>query len=514
MATPVYNFVNRAYELDQICRPGAPRFILIDGAPGYGKTHLLLRVQDEYNPREWKTALVDLRRQAQMASAVHTASLCIAGAIVQQFPLAQGQAQVPDFPAGTGEAGIAAILVPFLVGQRAHILLLFDGVEVLSDDTSAWLKRLVTELDHGLKLSYQELRVVFAGRYASNWSQGAAFPILVRPLTPFDQMAVRAMVEQVVQQAGMHVQPGYLDDLAWWILRISGGHPRNICDMLGLISAAGFVFTDLAYTFSQQQFVNHGRTGTLFDLCIEPTIAEMLHEVPIPLREILAAISPVRRFDQELLVALFDQPFMAPPGCQGVWELISALLTWFNTQTANDLAKFKAAWELIQELLRTHLISPPTVGDPMFSDQIVRRMLSMQMQVRNPGRWQSINQGTQQIFDRWASGQGPMYGSQQQPMETQVRRTAIVESLYHRLQLVPPRAAPADVQAELDETLDTYLAGLSHVRDIMQLKDALQSDKELTDLIERQAGLAAMPSLLHTLDHYLQVGGQHGRTNG
>jgi hypothetical protein len=95
-----------------------------------------------------------------------------------------------------------------------------------------------------------------------------------------------------------------------------------------------------------------------------------------------------------------------------------------------------------------------------------------------------------------------------------VRRTAIVESLYHRLQLVPPRTAPADVQAELDETLDTYLAGLSHVRDIMQLKDALQSDKELTDLIERQAGLAAMPSLLHTLDHYLQVGGQHGRTNG
>jgi len=463
-------FVNRAWELDFICKPVSPRFILVDGAAGYGKTHLLHRVKWSYeNERQgWKTALIDLKSDPQTASKdCNLAWLCIANAIVQQFNPTQGT--VP----AAGEADEAVIigaLVPFLAKQKANVLLLFDGVEVLPPETSAWLKRLVYDLDRGLQRGRRELRVVFAGRHAEDWGRGTRYTLKTILLSPFDQVAVRDLVERVLQAGHESVEPPFLDDLAWWTLQVSGGHPHGICDVLEVIMAEGLIFTDLAYAFLNKQFTHNGQPGTLFELCIEPIIDELLHSVNPPLRAVLAAISPIRRFDPALLDTLLQQNVITTP-------------------------QYQTGWDLTRALLQTHLIMPPTESDPMFSDQIVRRMLAMQLQIQNRERYWQIHKWAQKIFHNWALGL--------EPVAADIRRVAILESLYHALQLESPEVAPDTIHERLTQQLHEYLEGMDDLRAVFQLRSALSHDQELNDLINRQAGNQAFSALLNIVDRYL-----------
>jgi len=464
-------FVNRAYELDLLCKPGAPRFVLVNGAAGYGKTYLLRKVKETYEKERegWKTASIDLTKDPQMTSEdCQLAWSCIANAVAQQW--LSSQDEMPAISVEAGEAAIIGALVPSLVRQRANILLLFDNIEVLPPTTSAWLKRLVYDLDRGVKLARRELRVIFAGRYVGDWGEGTPYALSTLSLSPFNLVIVRTMVEQVVQTPTEPVEPDYLDDLAWWILHISGGHPRGICEVLQVIKAAGSIFPDLEFAFLNMQFTCNGRQDVLFRLCIEPIIDKLLQSVESRLRAVLASISPIRRFDQELLDTLLAQDIIAAPG-------------------------YQSSWRLIRALLQTHLISPPTAGDPMFSDQIVRRMLAMQMQIQDPDRWRQINKRVLDVFHNWALGSGPS--------DAQVRRTAIIESLYHALQLEPQDAMADAIQERLVQRLDEYLAGIQNMRDILQLHNALSQDTELKDLITQRAGNQAFSALLNVVDQCL-----------
>jgi hypothetical protein len=478
---PTIEFVNRAYELDLICKPGAPRFILVDGPTGYGKTHLLRKVRETYeeNEREeWDAALIDLKSDPQTVSTdSRMAWPCIANAIIQQFDSSQDS--MPTVAVRTNkvdtadlENDIVDVLVPFLAQQRANVLLLFDGVEVLPSDTSAWLKRLAYDLDLGLREGKRLLRVVFAGRYVGDWGKGVPYALFTLSLSPFEQTTVRFMVEQVAQTADVKATSGYLDDLAWLVLHISGGHPRGICDLLEVICAEGFILPKrrLKSILLKRQFGRNGQEGTLFELCIKPIIEELLQSVESPLCEVLAEISCIRRFDQELLDTLMNQGVVSAPG-------------------------YTSSWELIRALLKTHLISPPTAGDPMFSDQIVRRMLTVQMQIQDPTRWQQTNERALETFHNWALGSGPI--------DPQVRRSAILESLYHTLQLMPQGDPPSVVQDRLVERLNEYLGRIDSIRDVLQLRNALSQDQELNDLIDQRASSTAVRALLGSIDQYL-----------
>jgi hypothetical protein len=478
---PTIEFVNRAYELDLICKPGAPRFILVDGPIGYGKTHLLRKVRETYeeNEREeWEAALIDLKSDPQTVSTdSRVAWPCIANAIIQQFDSSQDS--MPTLAVRTNtvdsadlENHIVDVLVPFLAQQRANVLLLFDGIEELPSDTSAWLKRLTCDLDLGLREGKRLLRVVFAGRYVGDWGKGVPYALHTLSLSPFEQTTVRVMVEQVAQTADVQATSGYLDDLARLVLHISGGHPRGICDLLEVICAEGFILPKrrLKPILLKRQFGRNGQEGTLFEICIKPIIEELLHGVKSPLCEVLKEISCIRRFDQELLDTLMNQGVFSAPG-------------------------YTSSWELIRALLKTHLISPPTAGDPMFSDQIVRRMLAVQMQIQDPTRWQQTNERALETFHNWALGSGPI--------DPQVRRSAILESLYHTLQLMPQGDPPSVVQDKLVERLNEYLGRIDNIRDVMQLRNALSQDKELDDLIEQRASSTAVRALLGSIDQYL-----------
>jgi hypothetical protein len=464
-------FVNRARELEMICNPGAPRFVVIDGAAGYGKTYLLRKIKETYQGYGrpvWKVALIDLKSDPQMRSTdSNVVWPCIAKAIIRQFEPVHGGAPTTSELAG---GAISSVLVAFLARQAANILLLFDGVEILQRDTSGWLKRLIADVDRGLQRVPRELRAVFAGRYAGDWGRGAPYAMRHMPLSPFDRVAVRDMVEQVALASGVQATPDYLAELAGWLLDISGGHPRGICEVLDVISAAGFIFPDLEFVFLEMQFQVDGQRGTLFELCIKPIIEELLQGVDASLREVLATISPIRRFDVELLDALLDRGVFAAPG-------------------------YLSSWDLIRALLKTRLISPPT-DNPMYSDQIVRRMLAMQLQIKDPERFREINACAQDIFHRWALDS--------KTVRADIRRVASLESLYHTLQLEPQGSLSDAIQQKLERGLEEYLSGMQDPTSIYQLQYALNHDQELNDLIERRAGSTAVPALLDVIDRHLK----------
>ncbi len=470
MPSDTIEFVNRDFELEQICRPSSRRFIILDGAPGLGKTDLLRKVQQRYEKvadGAWKGVYVDLKSDPQHSGPVTAIAWpSLARAITGALPNPRVSGSIPP---GTGEKGISAVLVPYLAGLRCNLVLLFDGIEVLPRETSAWLERLIRDLDEGLKNVKRELRAVFAGRYVRDWGHSQLFPLYTISLSSFDRVAVTDMVQQVTDAADAEIEAAAVDDLAWWVLEISGGHPQGICEILKVLSTVGFVFPDYEYTFHEQQFSYNGSTGTLLELCIQPIIGKILVEVPQQLHQVFTDISPLRRFDSDLLELLLKQK-------------------------AIDRAGGESGWELIRALTQTHLIRDPVEADPMHSDQILRRMLAVQFRLNNPARYQLIQQHAQDIFHRWALGQGPP--------DPQVRRVAIIESLYHTLQLEPPSCAPVAIQRKLETQLDTYVSNIPSRTHKVQIRDALCNDQELATLIEHRAGRAAFQALLALIDRY------------
>jgi hypothetical protein len=471
MPNHTIEFVNRDFELDQICSPGSRRFIVLDGATGFGKTDLLHKVRERYEASRrpvWRGGYIDLKTDPQFADRLAAISWpSLANAIIGALP---GSGPSPSIPSGTDEEGIANVLVPYLAGLGCDVLLLFDGVEVLPLETSAWLERLVRHIDEGLKITGRALRAIFAGRYVRDWGHSHLFPLFTVSLSPFDRVAVTDMIKQVTDAAGTELDPSFVDELAWWVLYVSGGHPQGICDILRVVSTIGFVFPSLEYTFLRQVFSANGSRGTLLELCIEPIIDQILTKVPQQLHRVLKDISPIRRFDADLLDLLLKRK-------------------------AIDDAGGQSGWELIRALTRTHLIREPTEADPMYRDQILRRMLAVQSRLSNPGRHQQIQEHAQGIFHQWALGQGPP--------GAQVRRVAIIESLHHLLQTEPQSSTAAAVQARLEAQLEKYVTNIASPIHKMQLKDALCNDQELTSLIEHRAGTAAIPALLSLIDRYI-----------
>ncbi len=471
MPSHIIEFVNREYELDQICRPGSKRFIILDGAPGLGKTDLLHKVKERYEALKrpvWRAAYIDLHQDPQFSSQVTAVAWpALAEAIIGALP---NPGAVGHIQPGTSEEGIASILVPYVTRLQSNVLLLFDGIEVLPRETSAWLERLIRDLDQGQKKARRELRAVFAGRYVRDWGHSRLFPLPPISLSSFDRVAVTDMIRQVIEAADTDVDQDSVDELAWWILDVSGGHPQGICDILRVISTVGFIYPNLEFTFLRQQFSSNGASGTLLELCIEPIIDKILSEVPQQLHQVLSDISPIRGFNPDLLDLLLQRQ-------------------------AIDQAGGRAGWELIRALTQTHLIKRATAANPMYSDHILRRMLAVQLRLRNPARHQQIQTHARDIFHQWALGQGPL--------DDQVRRVAILESLYHTLQLEPPTSPEPAVQNKLAGQLDAYVSSIPGQSHKDQIRDALCNDQELVALIEHRAGIAAFQALLGLIDRYL-----------
>jgi hypothetical protein len=455
-------FVNRANEVDLVCAPSAPRFIVVDAPAGYGKTYFLYRIRARYEDErvKWRAGYVDLKPDPIMRHTEWKRALpCILNSLMASFgSLATGAL----IPAGASFEAMSLRLAAFLTGQLRDspgVLLLWDGIEVLPDETSTKLQQLMFELYESLQNVGKTLVVIFSGRYVSDWGSGVyEFPLRILALTPFDYSVVRDMI--LGRAALLGVTPPkdeYLDNLTWNVLYLSGGHPHSICCLVDQIARYHFVFPNLHYAFfedNQHQYGAHH--GTFFQTCIEPIIQVLSADLSPWLQAVFLRLSPVRRYSPAILDHfMLEHLIPTPPVLHNGWGLMRAME-------------------------QTHLVRPPIMSDPMYSDQIVRRMLAVKLRLTAPEDYACINAAAESLFDGWAS--------QRSLVERQVWCTSVIESLYHTLQAVPEVGARAELQGRVLRKVKAYLEQAIELSDLHQLRDALRRDEELRDLLKRYTG--------------------------
>lgn len=487
-------FVNRQYELELICNPLAPQFIIIDAPAGYGKSYLLQKIALDYQQspefQSWKICSVDLKNNQSMSSDQFFQSwTAIANAIVDGFKGSLPITISQDIPKDQADHILASQLVPFVAKQGADVLLMFDGIEILQSNTSNWLVNLVLTLQKSLENGNRQLRVIFAGRNTRGWEQ--KFPMIrKRSLSPFDYKVVKEMVGMVVAREQIQARKVYLDQLSWYVLRLSGGHPRGIRNILDTTVNLGLIFPDLEYTFREQKFIKNGRGVSLFEYSVEENIYVILKNVDPILVILLEALSAIRRFDLNLLIKLIDQKALISRNEPIDWV---GLNQGDLSSSLDEKQKADIIWRLLKQLLGANLISPPSAAIPMFSDEILRRLLAKKMELQTPKIYINLNEIAKGIFRDWVR-------TQETPG---LRRVATLEILYHTLQLTPAGTSPADMKSILENELKESLATFTSWTEVQQLRSLFDDDDELKELIEQRAGATAPANLLDVIDNFL-----------
>jgi hypothetical protein len=474
-------FANRTYELDQICKPGGPRFILVDAPAGYGKSYLLRKVKETFETwKDWVVILVDLKSKPDMSKdRVEVARAALANEIATQV----GAEGIADSRMGGGEVVFAINNLLQPMGQK--FLLLFDGIEVLSTDVSDWLQNMISGLDSALWTARKELRVVLAGRYGKDWSQRTGFGLRPLKLSPFDLAVIRPIVYDALarSQLAAQVDQAFVDALVTYTQWISGGHPKAICGIVSEIEKLEIVPPNLEFFFFTHAFQRDGRTGTLFDHYVEPIVEEILGASEV--RDELETISVFRKFNPDILDILIKD---------------------------GEIQRFESGWSLLQALMKTHLVDTPNLANPMYSDEIVRRMLAIRMRIRRLHRYEQLNERAKEIFDTWAWGRQLDGLPEDGELDTQIRLVSIVESLYHALSLRPhgiglTGAQRIAVEQENENAIVGEIAQYEETirkpETVRRLISALTEDQELKELICSRAGERGYGRLLGTVESFI-----------
>jgi len=475
-------FVNRNYELDEICRPVGPKFVLVDAPAGYGKSFLLRKVKETFEEREdWAIVLVNLKSQRDMSSdRVEQACAAIANEIAKQ--VGKGEIVNPSMQKDRIASEMNKILQP--LAQK--ILLLFDDTQVLSPDASNWLLSVISKLDHALRTARKELRVVLAGRYARDWSRRARFGIRLLELSPFDLEVIRPIVHGALERSPLAVRDidqAFVDALVWYTHWISGGHPQGIGGIVSRIESLNAVPLDLQDFFFSDVFQEDGRSGTMFDLYTEPIVEAIVGSLTV--RDALETVSIFRKFNPDILDILISD---------------------------EEIQGFESGWKLLQELLKTHLVDTPNLANPMYSDEIVRRMLDIRMRISEPDRYERLNRRAKEIFRTWALGDKLQGIPKRGELDTHVRLISIVESLYHTLSLMQHTVSLIGLEkvqieqsneSELKKELRLYLKAIGDRVTVDRLRATLLGDQELLELIRSRAGEEGCSRLLNTIEDFL-----------
>ncbi len=479
-------FVNRVYELDQICKPGGPKFILVDAPAGYGKSFLLREVKRDYEERgKWGVIMVDLKGHPNMSSQqVGVARAGIVNEIAQQVE--NPKRVTPDMNGPSVEFALTNLLQPWCSESNLKLLLLFDGIEVLADDTADWLRGMLDGLNTAMKTVNLDMRVVLAGRYVKDWRKRTSFRLRLLPLTPFDAEVIRPLICDALERGKLKAalrNQDFISNLITYTHWLSGGHPKAICDIANELGNLGAIPPALNFFFFNYKFDGNGNPGTLFDLYVEPVIDSILGHLSI--RSALQTISVFRKFNADILDILIHD---------------------------GEIAGFKSGWSLLKEMLKTSFVEPPNLANPMYSDGVVRKMLDIQMRIRSPGKYKRLHKRAQEIFHNWAMGQSLGGIPSQGTLGSQVKLISIVESIYHTLTLMShivgsanaqqPKIANENGERLIDQIIE-YKAYIDNPGTVMQLMSALNEDQELYELILSRAGERGYARLLTTVEGFI-----------
>jgi len=473
-------FVNREYELRRICTLNGAQFILIDAPAGYGKSHLLLEIRRQLcglsgkppeKPREdhphIRGALVEFGDRLALERQV-------LDAICQQLDIS------PDSVASADNLAPEIVAIADQSEGPNHrlttVVLIFDNIDQIPiERVKTWLLRdLITGLDKGLDATKSgvKLRAILAGRFiAGEWDalgkqHGLKFTLL--PLSPFSRDIVEEALRLKAKDVGRSLDPPACSAMARGIVRVTGGHPRCMSQVIDRIARMKF---SIHYEGPGNYF-DRIHDGVFRD-SVKQVIDELMKKLDDKVSDLLWQISVFRRFDQRVVNILFN---------------------------SGEIEGFNSSDEAFASLTATTLITPPDSIETFHTDRIVRRLLMMAMEGENPGLCSRLNLIALHVFRAWLDGKNIEAVPRDDPTryagelpnrpKDQLQVALAQEYLYHYLwsiETLNEKALEREAK-RLHDDLDSSLGAYDIPNQRRRMRDALNDDWELEDRIYYLAG--------------------------
>jgi class 3 adenylate cyclase len=405
-------FVNRedALHLLQVERLRASRspYTLISAPAGYGKTYLLQHLiyiteSDDTLRQKWCIRYVGVDPQAsdQIAGFIH--------AITGSSP--------PDESAVTPDAVcnhvIQELCAPSPDGRRA-ILLIFDAVERLNEETAQWLYALLRALRTRTHSGYQEIitvRVILAGHNAESFWEGyeRAHPKPPAPqrigLSPFATHAIQELIWKRIRTARVELDDQTVIQIADEVRYLSGGHPTVIRRLVDDLAGQLFAIGPVAEYFGQRQ-------RQLVQTVLAPVAADIRGSLATTLAaetlETVQTLNVFRRVNANTVQALVEAG-MLPPG-------------------TNEI-------ELLGDIQRARILDGPGIREPFYRNRLIQCVWALDMAYGSPerqARYQQLNKIALDLYTNWIHNLGR--GLPDTPLKATQRLLSVVEWLFHALQ--------------------------------------------------------------------------------
>lgn len=476
------DFVNRETLLNEIRKEirtkSNPRLV-IDAPAGYGKSRLLEKLCYELTHDGWIWIYIDLRQ--------HDGKAAIRNEIERQASiLVQRQSQQVRKASSDVDADL--ILKKHLNNCEGKLFLAFDSVERADQSILSWLLSFVSNCTQDLAVD--EFRVVFAIRYLySDQTRAGQFDVYRYKrieLSDFDFNAVYDLIEKTIARFGASTRSFGSHTKSHWateILRISGGHPKSIVELVENELRSNWTIPSRP----EEQLV-------LFQRHVAERIREIGEELDDRVRESLNSVFVFRKFTYNLLEELKLHK-MLPDGITSI--------------------------DLVTHLSRIGLIGA-TDGSPFYSDKIVRRLFLTRLRLENPIRYAELHRIAQGAYQRLID---QLLGGDWQPKlytPDKLLEILLRESIYHCIEQSPIATTTRDT---IERCLATHSMILVAGHDIVvpesdpreRLIQIIQSDEEILSSLQfRSFDLTRFPTAATVLTasvesvaiHRLRLNGQ------
>lgn len=405
-------FVNRQSELSLLnverLRASLSPYVLISAPAGYGKSYLMRHLvaameADETLCYTWGYRYIDFDRQIGTPI----------GYIVQSIT-GQSLQHDPDSAMDLVCRYIVQMVadpLPDDHGGRRAVLLIFDSVERLDDQTAQWLCKLLGALRKRTRSGQAEIvtvRAIIAGRnvepFWENYARTSArLPAPQRiELTPFDDNPIQDLVWRQGRAVRVTLDEQTVVQIADELQFLSGGHPRVICSLIEELASQSFAIGPVEEYFQQQREYLTRRH-------LAPVVDGLLDAIDAPLVEAVRVLSVFRRVNANTVQALVKA---------------GALLMPPNTDEVM----------LLGELQRHHLLSKPCIREPFYRDHLMRRILALDMAHSSKDRalYRRLNRIAVELYESWIHNLGQ--GLPDTPLKATQRLLSVAEWLFHALQ--------------------------------------------------------------------------------
>ncbi|MBN2092332.1 hypothetical protein JW964_22115, partial [candidate division KSB1 bacterium] len=468
----ILKFINREYEKREIINPGENKLIVVNAPLGYGKTRLLNEVKEWYkkgNAPDWFCALINLDN----AEFKRNPSVVIKEISKQIFKQLHNIKEAED-------------LIVHLIGQHQNFLILFDNAETNFEAVTYLQNEFINPLNQALNKTKIMGRFVFAGRYMRrpdwDWT-GYKFI----NLTVLDENIVRNAI--LTELDRYNLNPSVTAIVAHEITSLSVGHPGIIDNIIRSYPPGRWALYIQHNSLALEEKVK------IFETYVMPTIDTILNEFQDEIhKKILCILSIFRKFNLNHIMALkllAEGIAVSKNNPTQVNELLK------QVSTQDFLEPFKKLRQdpisLLTQLVKTGLVSGPTLEKPYFHDDIIRKLLILKMELdKENNTHYKLTQMAITIYDTWIEGKNLNGEWLPIPPSDMIQIEYIIESFYHFLKWINYQK-PQNSMPMISDKVDWYIQKLRwglFPKDWMQstLYNTLQMDEEIPKLLNDLVG--------------------------